>query len=132
MSETHEDNETGRIRAKKAQLIEKGRRPVSVRGHAMDAADVYKFVGLIAFFVLMLVMCVALWPYISEITEPGGVDRVIDRVQSAGAPGVFILLAIQFLQIVVAFIPGEVVQVAAGMIYGPWMGAVVVLSNMGW
>ena len=127
MSETHEDNETGRIRAKKAQLIEKGRRPVSVRGHAMDAADVYKFVGLIAFFVLMLVMCVALWPYISEITEPGGVDRVIDRVQSAGAPGVFILLAIQFLQVVVAFIPGEVVQVAAGMIYGPWMGAVVVL-----
>ena len=37
-----------------------------------------------------------------------------------------ILLAIQFLQIVVAFIPGEVVQVAAGMIYGPWVGALII------
>ena len=127
MSEMREDDQTGRIKAKKAELSEKAHRPVSVRGHAMDAADVYKFVGLLAFFALMLVLCVLLWPSISEITEPGGVNRVIDRVQNAGAPGVFILLAIQFLQVVVAFIPGEVVQVAAGMIYGPWMGAIVVL-----
>lgn len=127
MSELHEDNEAGRIRAKKAELARKAHRPVSVRGHAMDAADVYKFAGLIAFFVLMVLMCVALWPSISEITEPGGVNRVIERVQEAGASGVLILLSIQFLQVVVAFIPGEVVQVASGMIYGPWMGAIVVL-----
>ena len=29
----------------------------------------------------------------------------------------------------VAFIPGEVVQLAAGMMYGPWGGAVVVLAG---
>ena len=127
MTETREDERASRMAAKKAELIEKSHRSVSVRGHAMDAADVYKFVGLLVFFVLMAVLCVLLWPYISEITEPGGVDRVIDRVQNAGAGGVVILLAIQFLQIVVAFIPGEVVQVAAGMIYGAWMGAALVL-----
>ena len=127
MAEFHEDEQAGRIAAKKAEIIERSHRPVSVRGRAMSAADVYKFVGLLAFFALMVVLCAPLWPYISEITEPGGVNRVIDRVQNAGAGGVVILLAIQFLQIVVAFIPGEVVQVAAGMIYGPWVGALVVL-----
>lgn len=121
------EEDAGLIKTKKAELSEKAQRPVTVRGHAMSAADVYKFAGLIAFFILMAVLCVLLWPYISEISEPGGVTRVIDRVQNAGVLGVFILLAIQFLQIVVAFIPGEVVQVAAGMIYGPWLGALIVL-----
>ena len=41
--------------------------------------------------------------------------------------GFLILLALQFLQIVVAFIPGEATQMAAGMLYGPWIGALVIL-----
>lgn len=121
------DKDAGLIKSKKETLSEKAQRPVTVHGHAMSAADVYKFIGLIVFFVLMAALCVLLWPYISEITEPGGVNRLIERVQNAGVMGVFILLAIQFLQVVVAFIPGEVVQVAAGMIYGPWLGALIVL-----
>ena len=38
-------------------------------------------------------------------------DSVTSDIRNAGPWGFFILLAIQFLQIVVAFIPGEVVQV---------------------
>lgn len=48
------------------------------------------------------------------------------EVRNAGWQGVFIILALQFLQVVVAFIPGEVVQIAAGMIYGPWLGALII------
>ena len=53
--------------------------------------------------------------------------RFAEDVRNAGVGGVFILLAFQFLQIVVAFIPGEIVQIAAGMMYGPWIGALVVI-----
>lgn len=101
----------------------------SVHGHKMTFADIFKFVGLIAFFGIMILLCALVWPYIHEIFEPGGLDRVIHDVREAGAVGFLILLAIQFLQIVVAFIPGEVVQVAAGMIYGPWVGALIVLAG---
>ena len=38
-----------------------------------------------------------------------------------------ILLGMQFLQIVVAFIPGEVVQLAAGLMYGPVFGSIIIL-----
>ncbi len=99
----------------------------SVHGHTMTVADIVKFVGLIAFFGIMILLCFLIWPYIHEIFEPGGLNRVIEDVREAGVFGFLILLAIQFLQIVVAFIPGEVVQVAAGMIYGPWLGMLVVL-----
>lgn len=64
--------------------------------------------------------------YVHEVFEPGGIERVKSEVQNAGISGVFILLALQFLQIVIAFIPGEAVQMAAGVIYGPWWGALII------
>lgn len=93
----------------------------------VSSADAFKFAGLIAFFVVIVIVIVALWPYIGMIFEEGGVQRLTDDVRNAGWGGVGILLAVQFLQIVVAFIPGEVVQMAAGIIYGPWWGALIVL-----
>lgn len=92
-----------------------------------SSADKLKFAGLISFFGVMILVVVALWPYIGVIFEEGGVERLTDDVRNAGWGGVGILLAVQFLQIVVAFIPGEVVQLAAGIIYGPWWGALVVI-----
>lgn len=111
------------------ELEERLEKPASDRPALarLTKADLFKFGGLIAFFVLMAVVCVAIAPLILELTEPGGVERVVQDVRNAGPGGVLILLGMQFLQVVVAFIPGEVVQVAAGMMYGPWGGAAVVL-----
>lgn len=110
-------------------LKEKAHEEKVVRGRTLSASDIFKFVGFVAFFVIMVVICALIWPYVRGIFEPGGLERVMDRVQSAGPGGVMILLVMQFLQIVVAFIPGEVVQVAAGMLYGPWLGALVILAG---
>ena len=56
-----------------------------------------------------------------------GLDQMIESIQSQGPVGVLILLGLQLLQIIVAFIPGEVVQVAAGMLYGPLFGTLIIL-----
>lgn len=90
-------------------------------------ADIVKFVGLIAVIALIVAACFAIWPMISGIFEPGGVEELIADVRNAGPLGVLFLLAIEFLQVVVAFVPGEVVQMAAGMMYGPWLGALVIV-----
>lgn len=93
----------------------------------LDRSTVFKFAGLLAFVVLMVAIVVLAWPYIADVFSEGGVERLVERVQNAGAAGVLILLGMQFLQIIVAFIPGEVVQLAAGLMYGPWIGALIVL-----
>ncbi len=110
----------------KQELKEKDHTPTSVHGHVMPMADIFKLVGLIAFFLVMAVALWLMWPMLHEMFEPGGLERVMTEVRNAGWAGVFILLAFQFLQIVVAFIPGEVVQIAAGLLYGPWIGALVI------
>ncbi len=93
----------------------------------MKKSDIFKFVGLIAFFVLLVLICVLAWPYISQAFEQGDLDGVVAQMRDAGIVGMLMLLGMQFLQIVVAFIPGEVVQLAAGMVYGPWLGALIIL-----
>ncbi len=140
---------TGRLRLKGAQLREElhekreelhGCRerleerldqPVSTkpRWARLTKADVFKLVGLAVFFFFLALTCVLIWPIVAELTEPGGLDRVVEQVQSAGPLGVLMLLGFQFLQIVVAFIPGEVVQIAAGMMFGTWGGAAIILAG---
>ena len=93
----------------------------------LDRSNLIKFIGLIAFFVIIGIVVAVMWPYIADVFAEGGVDRLVERVRNAGVGGVFILLGMQLLQIIVAFIPGEVVQLAAGLMYGPWLGTLVVL-----
>lgn len=110
-------------------IHEKAQQPATVHGHPMQMGDIFRFVGLIAFFAIMALLVYLLWPYFHELFEPGGLDRVIEDVRGAGPVGFLILLGLQFVQIVVAFIPGEVTQMAAGLLYGPWIGALVILAG---
>ena len=123
----HRETVKERAHERREAAREKAQEVTTVRGREMTRGDIFKFGGLIAFFALMVVVVILIWPYIHEAFEPGGLSRVIDDVRNAGPLGFLILLAMQFMQIVVAFIPGEVVQMAAGMMYGPWLGAAVVL-----
>lgn len=111
---------------KREHMHEVGDTPVKVAGRSMTKADVFKFAGLIAFLVLVTVVIALAWPSIHALYEEGGLRLVVKDVKDAGPVGVLILLALQFLQVVVAFIPGEITQVAAGMIYGPWWGALII------
>ncbi len=123
----HRETVKERAHERREAAREKAQEVTTVRGREMTRGDIFKFGGLIAFFALMVIVVILIWPYIHEAFEPGGLSRVIDDVRNAGPLGFLILLATQFMQIVVAFIPGEVVQMAAGMMYGPWLGAAVVL-----
>ena len=80
----------------KDKLHEKAEQEVEVRGHKMEKADIFKFVGLIAFFAIMVLIVVMLWPYFHELFEPGGLDRIINDVRGAGPVGFLILLGLQF------------------------------------
>lgn len=123
----HRETVKERAHERREAAREKVQEVTTVRGREMTRGDIFKFGGLIAFFALMVIVVILIWPYIHEAFEPGGLSRVIDDVRNAGPLGFLILLAMQFMQIVVAFIPGEVVQMAAGMMYGPWLGAAVIL-----
>lgn len=103
--------------------------PLHIFGREVYKADVVKIIGLLVFIAITVGLAVALWPVLSQAFEEGGVDGVVAQVHNAGPWGIFLLLAAQLLQVVVAFIPGEIVQAAAGVLYGPWIGSLVLIAG---
>ncbi len=100
---------------------------VHIGKRTIKKSDIFKLLGLLLFLALITGIIVLLWPSLSLLFEGDSVDQVIERIQQQGPLGVLILFGLQFVQIVVAFIPGEVVQAAAGMMYGPLWGTLVIL-----
>ena len=57
-------------------------------------------------------------------------ERLKGVISEIGPLGPLIFIGLQFLQVVVFVIPGEVVQVAGGYIYGPWFGLIYSLIGI--
>lgn len=62
------------------------------------------------------------WPYIILLIHEEGRTLLRQYIDSSGWRGVLTLLGIQILQIVVAIIPGEPIEVVSGVLYGGWGG----------
>lgn len=81
----------------------------------------------ILFLVFMLGLTVVLFPYFQRLAEPAFQEQIQRKIDEIGMVGVFAILGAQILQIVIAFIPGEPVEILAGVLYGPIGGAAICL-----
>ncbi len=91
--------------------------------------------GKIALFaVIFLALIAIIWgiaklcsPITDMLSDPASQAQFEEWVNSLGVLGVGVMLLIQIAQIVIAFIPGEFVQVMAGVMYGTLGGLALCL-----
>ncbi len=86
-----------------------------------------------AFIIIIAVAAiftVRYWDTFQSLGTDEGLDSFVKDLQSTGIFGALILILIQTLQVVVAFIPGEFVELAAGVMFGPWLGLVLCLIGL--
>lgn len=87
------------------------------------------YVFIIAVFICGLVYSgVKLGPRITELARKP--QELKDMLNSFGWGGVLIFIGLQVLQVVVAAIPGEFVQIAGGYIYGTVAGTIYSLAGI--
>lgn len=79
-----------------------------------------RFLPYIAAIVLVLAF-VAAWQtgLFSELSDH---EKLTAAMRSSGYRGYLLCLAIQFAQVVIFMIPGEITQFAAGYVFGAWKG----------
>lgn len=84
---------------------------------------ILRFVLLVA-AVLLLIGALSLLclPLFRRISDPAVQEQLARWIESLGFGGWLLMLGIQMLQIVVAFIPGEPVELLMGVLYGTWGG----------
>jgi len=49
-------------------------------------------------------------------------DELVATMRASGVRGPLICMAVQYAQVVIFFIPGEITQIAAGYVFGSWAG----------
>lgn len=84
---------------------------------------------LIAVFLgILIYLAVRLGPQLIALAgEPENLRMLLN---SYGWKGILVFMGIQMLQVVVAAIPGELVQLAGGYIYGTWLGTLYSLTGI--
>ena len=108
------------------------------KNHKLDAGEeggrakrlklMFDIVLVAAFVALIIFLTVKFGPRLTQLAaEP---EKLKEMLSSFGWKGVLIFMALQVLQVVVAAIPGEFVQIAGGYIYGPWLGTFYSLAGI--
>ena len=92
-----------------------------------------KIVGalpLIIFLSLMTALTVIFWPEVAALATEEGQAAFSELVKNSGFFGWLIALGVQLLQIFLAFIPGEPVEILLGVLFGPWLGTFTCLFGI--
>ncbi len=76
-------------------------------------------VAVVALLALLATLLV--WRWLAAFSQ----EDFRDYIRSFGAAGWLVLLGLQFLQVFIALIPGELLESAAGFVFGPVLGTVI-------
>lgn len=68
-------------------------------------------------------LTIKLWPIIKT-------GEIIEKIRGFGSFGVIAFLSVQVAQVLAAFLPGEPIEVAAGILYGAWLGTLLCLLGI--
>lgn len=85
---------------------------------------------IIIFVLLLAALTWIFWPYVKELGTDEGRAEFKAWVDGLGFGGWLVSLGIQLLQIFVAFIPGEPVELLLGYLWGPWLGLLTCLIGI--
>ena len=82
------------------------------------------------FLALIVILTIVFLPEIKLLGTEAGRENFKEWVDGLGFFGWLATLGIQLLQIFVAFIPGEPVELALGYVWGPWLGTLTCLLGI--
>lgn len=81
-------------------------------------AKAFKYVLLVVVIAVIIGLIVYLFPVVRNLGTPEGQLEFKNQVASMGALGYLALFGLQFAQIFLIIIPGEPIEILAGMCYG--------------
>ena len=82
---------------------------------------------LIIFVILLILVTIEILPLFKGIATPEGRIEFKDKIESLGPKGVFALLGLMIAQVLLPILPGEPVELIAGMCYGTVGGVLIVI-----
>lgn len=105
--------------AKKTEKVEKNKK-----------IEVMKLVIFIVAMALIIGIIIYLFPTISKILTTEGQEEFKQKIDSLGIGGGLMLFGLQLAQIVLIVLPGEPIEILAGMCYGVVGGTIFITASV--
>ena len=87
---------------------------------------ILKLITFIAVVVLFIYITIHLFPIFKDLSTGEGRLRFKENIETMGPKGVFEILGLMLAQVLFAILPGEPIEVLAGMCYGPIWGTIII------
>ncbi len=91
---------------------------------------ILKIISTIIVIIVCVSLIIYLFPIIKNIATPEGQEQFKTLISGSGIKGVFILLGLQIAQIFLVILPGEPLEILAGMCYGGLWGTIFLLFSV--
>lgn len=92
---------------------------------------VFKLTMTILAIAIIVGIIIYVFPVMRELSTKEGQLAFKEKVSSSGILGLLMLFALQVAQIFLIIIPGEPIEILAGMCYGPIWGTVFIMVSAG-
>ena len=89
-----------------------------------------KIGALVVTILLLVLLTIYLFPMARNLFDEQGREVFKEEIQSSGVRGIFILLGLQGVQILLPILPGEPIEILAGMCYGAIGGTIFLLLSV--
>ena len=90
---------------------------------------IFKIILLVVVIAIMVAVTIYLIPTFKELSSEAGQQAFKQKVNDSGFVGFLMLFGLQFAQIFLFIIPGEPIEILAGLCYGSLWGAVFIMLS---
>lgn len=90
----------------------------------------YKFIFLIIIIIIIIALMIACIPTLKRLYTPENKIKFQNFASKNVILGFLILFALELLQILLAFLPGEPIEIMAGICYGSFWGTILLLGSI--
>lgn len=91
---------------------------------------IFKIIILIIVMAIIVYNIIYLFPIMKNISTPEGQEIFKEKITNSGISGLLMLFSLQIAQIFLAILPGEPLEILAGMCYGALGGTIFILTSV--
>ena len=88
---------------------------------------VFKIIIFVITILILIGLTIYLFPIMNKLLEPNGIEAFKEEIESSGFLGMMLLFGLQAAQIFLPILPGEPIEILAGMCYG-WVGGLIFIT----
>ena len=96
----------------------------------INKAKAIKLIALIITLAILLIATIYMIPIIKQINTPEGQTQFKEKITNSGITGILILFGLELAQVVLAILPGEPVELLAGICCGPIWGTIFFMISV--